>query len=38
MLTVGLVVAAVAYSMLKPFLDRMMGREAASVEEQGAGM
>jgi uncharacterized membrane protein len=37
MLTVGLVVGAVAYSLLKPYLDRLMGREHASVEEQGAG-
>jgi hypothetical protein len=38
MLTVGLVVAAAAYSMLKPYIDQMLGREAASIEEEGAGM
>jgi hypothetical protein len=37
MVTVGLVVVAAAYTMLKPFLDRMLGRAAASAEERGAG-
>jgi uncharacterized membrane protein len=36
LLTVLLVVSAQAYVMLKPFLDRMLGREVASVEEEGA--
>jgi hypothetical protein len=36
LLTVGMVVTAAAYTLLKPFLDRMLGREAASVEESGA--
>jgi hypothetical protein len=31
-------VAAAAYSLLKPHLDQMLGREAASLEEKGAGM
>jgi hypothetical protein len=36
LLTALLVVSAQAYVMLKPFLDRMLGREAASIEEEGA--
>jgi hypothetical protein len=36
LLTVFLVVSAQAYVMLKPFLDRMLGREVASIEEDGA--
>lgn len=35
LLTVLLVVGAAAYMMIKPFLDQIMGREAASVEEKG---
>jgi hypothetical protein len=30
------VVGAAAYVMVKPFLDRLLGREAAGVEEEGA--
>jgi uncharacterized membrane protein len=37
MLTVALVVGAAAYQMMKPFLDQLLGREAAEPEEQGAG-
>jgi hypothetical protein len=37
LLTVFLVVGAAAYMMLKPFLDQLLGREAASGEERGAG-
>jgi hypothetical protein len=37
MLTVLMVVVAAAYTMLKPFLDQLMGREAAPAEERGAG-
>jgi uncharacterized membrane protein len=37
MLTVGLVVVAAAYQMIKPFLDQALGREVAEPEEQGAG-
>jgi hypothetical protein len=36
MLTAFLVVGAAAYTMVKPFVDQMMGRDAASVEEKGA--
>jgi len=36
MLTAFLVVGAAAYVMIKPFLDQMLGREAASFEERGA--
>jgi len=36
MLTTFLVVAAAAYMLVKPFLDQMLGREAASFEERGA--
>ncbi len=35
MLTVLLVVLAAAYTMAKPFLDQLLGREAASMEEKG---
>jgi uncharacterized membrane protein len=38
LLTVAMVVAAAAYTILKPFLDEMMGRGAASLEERGAGL
>jgi hypothetical protein len=31
-----MVVGAAAWVMLKPFLDRLLGREIASVEEEGA--
>ena len=37
LLTAGLVVAAAAFEITKPFLDRMLGREVAEPEEQGAG-
>jgi hypothetical protein len=36
LLTSLLVVSAAAYMLMKPFLDRMLGREAASFEERGA--
>jgi hypothetical protein len=36
LLTAFLVVSAQAYVMLKPFLDRMLGREVATIEEDGA--
>ena len=36
LLTAAMVVGAAAYVMVKPFLDRMLGREAAPVEEDGA--
>jgi uncharacterized membrane protein len=37
LLTMFLVVSAAAYTLLKPFLDQLLGREAASAEEKGAG-
>ena len=37
LLTMFLVVGAAAYMLLKPFIDQMLGREAASAEERGAG-
>jgi hypothetical protein len=37
LLTAGLVVGAAAFVIAKPFLDQLLGREAAEPEEQGAG-
>ena len=37
MLTAFLVVCAAAYTMARPFIDQMLGREVAEPEEQGAG-
>jgi uncharacterized membrane protein len=37
LVTVALVVGAAAYMLVKPFIDQMMGREAAPEEERGAG-
>lgn len=37
LLTAALVVGAAAFQMVKPFLDRMLGRPIAEPEEQGAG-
>jgi hypothetical protein len=36
LLTMFLVVGAAAYMLIKPFLDQLLGREAASFEERGA--
>jgi uncharacterized membrane protein len=36
LLTAAMVVGAAAYTMVKPFLDRLLGREVGSVEEEGA--
>jgi uncharacterized membrane protein len=36
LLTAAMVVGAAAYTMVKPFLDRLLGREVASLEEEGA--
>jgi hypothetical protein len=36
LLTAALVVGAAAYTMVKPFLDKALGREATSFEEEGA--
>jgi membrane protein implicated in regulation of membrane protease activity len=38
LVTAFLVVSAAAYMLVKPFLDQMLGREAASSEERGAGV
>jgi hypothetical protein len=35
LLTAGLVVGAAAFQLVKPFLDRMLGREAPEPGEQG---
>jgi hypothetical protein len=36
LLTAAMVVGAAAYVMVKPFVDRMLGRETASIDEEGA--
>jgi hypothetical protein len=36
LLTAAMVVGAAAYVIVKPFLDRMLGREVASPEDDGA--
>jgi hypothetical protein len=36
LLTGALVVGAAAYVMVKPFLDKALGREAGTIEEEGA--
>ena len=37
LLTAALVLSAAAYEITKPFVNRMLGREVAEPEEQGAG-
>jgi hypothetical protein len=37
LVTAFLVVSAAAYMLMKPFLDQLLGREAAPSEERGAG-
>jgi hypothetical protein len=37
LVTVALVVTAAAYRLIKPFLDQLLGRETAPMEERGAG-
>jgi uncharacterized membrane protein len=37
LLTAGLVVFAAAFQLMKPFIDQLLGREAAPPEQQGAG-
>jgi hypothetical protein len=37
LLTAFLVVCAAAYQLIKPHLDRALGREVAEPDEQGAG-
>ena len=36
LLTAALVVGAAAYVMVKPFLDRALGRQASTIEEEAA--
>ena len=36
LLTAAMVISAAAYVMVKPFLDRLRGRDAASIGEEGA--
>jgi hypothetical protein len=37
MLTAALVVGAAAFEITKPFINRMLGRDVAEPDEQGAG-
>jgi uncharacterized membrane protein len=37
LLTIALTVGAAAYTMTKPYIDQLLGREAAPSEERGAG-
>jgi hypothetical protein len=37
LLTAALVVGAAAFQMVKPFVNRLLGRQIAEPEEQGAG-
>jgi hypothetical protein len=37
LLTVFIVVCAATYQLIKPFIQRMLGREVPEPEEQGAG-
>ena len=36
LLTAAMVVGAAAYVMVKPFLDQVRGRQATTIEEEGA--
>jgi uncharacterized membrane protein len=36
LLTVALVVGAAAYTIVKPFLDQMLGREVETTEQEAA--
>jgi hypothetical protein len=36
LLTSAMVVGAAAYVIVKPYLDRILGREVASIEDDGA--
>jgi len=36
MLTMLMVVVAAAYTIVRPFLDQLLGRKAASLEDKGA--
>jgi hypothetical protein len=35
LLTIALTVGAAAYTIVKPFIDQMLGRQTASLEERG---
>jgi hypothetical protein len=37
LVTAFLVVSAAAYMLIKPFVEQLLGREAAASEERGAG-
>ena len=37
LLTAALVVGAAAFQMVKPYVDQMLGRQVAELEERGAG-
>jgi hypothetical protein len=37
LVTAFLVVSAAAYMLIKPFIQQLLGREAAASEERGAG-
>jgi hypothetical protein len=37
LLTAALVIGAATFQMVKPFVDRMLGRQVPEPEEQGAG-
>jgi len=36
LLTAAMVVGAAAYVIVKPFLDQVLGRQATTIEEEGA--
>ena len=36
LLTAAMVVGAAAYVIVKPFLDKTLGREATTIEQEGA--
>jgi hypothetical protein len=36
LLTAAMVVGAAAYVIVKPFLDQVLGREATTIEQEGA--
>ena len=36
LLTAAMVVGAAAYVIVKPFIDRMLGRETTSIDQEGA--
>jgi uncharacterized membrane protein len=36
LLTVAMVVSAAAYAIVKPYVDQLLGREVATIEDEGA--